>query len=60
MIVPEPGQWQAVAVGGDIPAQIGGKDVASLMFIPVVNGFVEGDNMFIDDASLFRLGDIEE
>lgn len=60
MITPEPGQWQAVAVGGDIPAQIGGKDVASMMLIPIVNGFVEGDNIYIDDASLFRLGDIEQ
>jgi len=59
-IIPEPGQWQAVAVGGDIPAQIGGKDVASMMLIPVVNGFVEGDSIYIDDASMFRLGDIEE
>ena len=59
-IIPTPGQWQALAIGGEIPAQIGGKDVASLMLIPIVNGFNEGDKLYIDDASMFRLGDIEE
>jgi len=59
-VVPEAGRWLAVATGGDIPAQISGKDVAGALFLPIVNGFKEGDKLYIDDIALFRLGDIEQ
>ncbi len=60
MITPVPGRWTAVATGGNITAQMSGKDVASVIFLPIVNGFEEGDKVYIDDVSLFRLGDIGE
>ncbi len=59
-IIPEAGRWQALATGGDIPAQLNGKDVASLMLIAIVNGFEEGEKVYIDDINLFRLGPTAE
>ncbi len=59
-IVPQPGRWQALATGGEIPAQLSDKDVATLMLIVVVNGFEEGDKVYIDDVNLFRLGPLAE
>lgn len=59
-VVPQPGRWMAVATGGDIRAQINGKDVAGGLFLPIVDGFKPGEKVFIDDIALFRLGDIEK
>ena len=59
-IVPVPGQWQAVTVGGNVPAQYRGKDITSLKLSAIVNGFKQNDKIYIDDIGLFRLGDIEE
>ncbi len=57
-ITPEPGRWQAVATGGDIPAELSGKDVAEMLLIVVVNGFEPDEKVYIDDVALYRLGDL--
>ncbi len=58
-ITPAPGRWQAVATAGEIPAQLGSKDVAELMIIVTVNGFEPDEKIYIDDVTLFRLGDAQ-
>ncbi len=57
-ITPVPGRWQAVATGGDIPATLSNKEVAEMLLIVIVNGFEEGERIYIDDVSLYRLGEL--
>lgn len=54
-IVPEPGRWTAVGVAAEVPEAIGGTPVATLMPILIVNGFEEGEQIYIDDLALYRM-----
>lgn len=54
-IVPLPGRWTALGVAAEVPEAIGGTPVASLMPIVIVNGFEEGERVYIDDLALYRL-----
>ncbi len=54
-IVPAQGRWQPIAAAGTIPAQIGGKDVASVMFLPLVDGWDPDGKVYIDDLSIVKL-----
>ncbi len=54
-LIPVSGRWQTLAVAGDVPAEIGGKAVASVRLIVIVNGFEPGEKVYADDLSLFRV-----
>jgi hypothetical protein len=56
-IVPVKGRWQPIAAAGEIPAQVGGKDVESVMFLPLVDGWDPDGKIYYDDLSLVRLDD---
>ncbi len=53
-ISPPPGQWKLLVAAAEIPAEIQGKPVKSLLVIPIVDAFEEG-RVYIDDVSLQRL-----
>ena len=53
MILPATGRWQAVAAAGEIPAEIGGKAVDRVLVVAIVNGFEEGERVYLDDVSVF-------
>ena len=57
-ITPVSGRWQAVATGGEIPEILSGKDVAEMLLVVIVNGFEPDEKVYIDDVSLYRLGDL--
>jgi hypothetical protein len=57
-VVPTPGRWTVVAIATDVPETIGNKKVTHVLPIPIVNGFTETDKLYIDDITLFRLGDL--
>ncbi|MEN6301224.1 MAG: DUF4838 domain-containing protein [Armatimonadia bacterium] len=53
-IIPTPGQWKLLVVGGDIAEKIGEKTVGSLRVVPIVDSFKDG-KVYWDDVSLHRL-----
>ncbi|MGD9496938.1 MAG: DUF4838 domain-containing protein [Armatimonadota bacterium] len=55
MIRPAAGRWQAVAAAGEIPPTIGGKRVTHVLIVPIVNGWQEGERVYIDDVSFVRV-----
>lgn len=50
-ITPVGGRWQAIAAAGEIPAEIGGKRVTQVLIVPIVNGWQEGERVYIDDVN---------
>ncbi|MFW6169462.1 MAG: hypothetical protein ACODAD_03155 [Planctomycetota bacterium] len=54
-LVPARGRWQPIAAVGKIPARIGGKEVASVLFLPIVDGWDPDGKVYIDDLSIVRL-----
>ena len=56
-ILPRAGKWSVVAVPAVIPAKVGEKEVKSVLLVPIVDGFAEGDELYIDDVALYRLDD---
>jgi len=56
-VTPQPGRWTAVAVASEVPAKIGDDEVAQVMPILIVNGFTEGQRVYLDDLMLYRLGE---
>lgn len=56
-IVPVPGRWTALGVAANVPERIDGKPVATMMPILIVNGFETGEQVYIDDLALYRLGE---
>ncbi len=54
-IIPTKGRWQPIAAAGEITAQVGGKDVANVMFLPLVDGWDPDGKVYIDDLSIVRL-----
>jgi len=53
-INPVPGEWKLLVAGMDLPAEIKGAAVKSLLVIPIVDSF-QGGSVYIDDVSLHRL-----
>jgi hypothetical protein len=56
-IVPTPGRWTAVAVVQEVPAEVNGKPVKTVMPILIPTGYGPGDKVYFDDLQLFRLGE---
>ncbi|MGI5820297.1 MAG: DUF4838 domain-containing protein [Armatimonadota bacterium] len=54
-IIPAKGRWQPIAAAGTIPAQVGGKPVASVLFLPIVDGWAPNGLLYIDDLSIVKL-----
>ncbi|MFO8012064.1 MAG: DUF4838 domain-containing protein [Phycisphaerae bacterium] len=54
---PPPGRWTAVAVAGDVPAQVGGAAVAKVLLIVTVDGLAPADVVDVDDVRLYRLAE---
>jgi hypothetical protein len=54
-IIPAQGRWQPVAAAGTIPAEIGGKEVASVLFLPIIDGWAPDGMVYIDDMKLVKL-----
>ncbi len=54
-IVPAQGRWQPIAAAGTIPAEIGGKPVVDVMFLPLVDGWDPDGKIYIDDLSIVKL-----
>lgn len=55
IIHPRPGVWVPVAVAAEIPAQVGGKAVESVLLVPILDGFAEGEEVYLDDVAVYRL-----
>ena len=55
MIAPRPGEWSVIAVPAEIPAKVGDKEVKSVLLVPIVNGFAEGEEVYLDDVALYRV-----
>lgn len=53
-ISPTTGEWKLLVAAMEIPAELGGKAVKSLLVIPIVDSF-QGGNVYLDDVSLHRL-----
>ena len=54
-IIPAQGRWQPIAAAGTIPAEIGGKEVASVLFLPIIDGWAPDGMVYIDDMKLVKL-----
>ena len=54
---PPAGAWHALAVAGDVPAEVAGTKVAGVLLIVTVDGLAAGDMVDIDDVRLYRLDD---
>jgi hypothetical protein len=54
-IVPTPGRWTAVAVAQEVPAEVNGKPVKTIMPILIPTGYGPDDKVYFDDLQLFRL-----
>jgi len=54
-IFPVPGEWTLVATQLDVTARSRGKDVAHVLFCPIINGFRKGERVYVDDCRLYRL-----
>jgi|LSQX01.3.fsa_nt_gb hypothetical protein len=51
----KPGEWTVLAVPAQIPAKVGNREVKSVLLVPIVNGFAEGEEVYLDDVALYRL-----
>ena len=47
--------WMPIAVAGDVPARAGKDEVTTVLLIVVVDGFEPGEEVHIDDVTMFRL-----
>lgn len=56
-VVPTPGRWTAIAVAQDVPAEVNGKPVKTIMPILIPTGYGPEDKVYFDDLQLFRLDD---
>ncbi|MGC9319875.1 MAG: DUF4838 domain-containing protein, partial [Armatimonadota bacterium] len=54
-IVPVQGRWQPIAAAGTIPAEIGGTQVASVLVLPIVDGWDPDGKLYIDDVSVVQV-----
>ena len=52
------GSWQPIHLALDVPEQVEGEKVAKLLFLVFLRGFDADDVVHVDDAALFRLGDV--
>lgn len=53
-VIPTAGKWKLLVVGADIPAELAGKPVKSLMLVPIVDSFQAG-KVYYDEVSLYRV-----
>jgi hypothetical protein len=53
-IVPTSGKWKLMVVGAQVPEKLNDKAVKTLMLVPIVDSFQDGD-VYIDDVSLYKL-----
>ena len=56
-IRPKPGPWMPLVVAGKIPEKVGKEEVKKVLLIVVVDGFEKDEELYIDDLTMFRLGD---
>ena len=54
-IVPVPGRWTALGVAAVVPEAVHGTPVATLISILIVDGFDQGEEIYVDDLALYRL-----
>lgn len=54
-VTPDRGRWQALAAASEIPAEIGGKRVAEVIVIAIVDGFHQGGKVYLDDLAVFPI-----
>ncbi|MCP4642335.1 MAG: DUF4838 domain-containing protein [bacterium] len=52
---PVPGRWTVVGVASKVPAEVGGKEVATILPILVVDGLEPGEQAYFDDLMLYHL-----
>ena len=57
ILVPNPGQWTAIAVAQTVPEKVNGKTVKSIMPMIIPTGFGPETKVYFDDLKLFRLDD---
>jgi len=48
-------EWTPIAVAGTIPEEVGGETVEAVRLIVIVDGFGPGEDVHIDDVTMFRL-----
>ena len=56
-LCPAPGRWIAMAVAGEVPAEVGGTKVAKVLLIVTVDGLAPADVVDVDDVCLYRLAE---
>jgi len=54
-IVPPPGEWTAIAIAAEVPEQVAGRPVKSVMPIIIPDGFEPGEKLYFDDVMLYRI-----
>ncbi|MFW6414082.1 MAG: hypothetical protein ACOCZS_02165, partial [Verrucomicrobiota bacterium] len=52
---PAPGNWQPMAVKGEVPAVIEGREVASIGVFAMFSDFTNDAEVFIDDLHILPL-----
>jgi hypothetical protein len=52
---PPAGRWTAMAVAGNVPAEVDGTAVAKVLLIVTVDGLAPADVVDVDDVRLYRL-----
>ena len=52
--------WRPVTLLADVPNQVGNNGVKSIRFGVFLRGFEPGDEVYVDDMTVYRIGDIEE
>ena len=57
LVTPPPGRWTLIATQLDVTARSEGKAVTHVLFCPIVDGFKEGEKIYLDDCRLYRLKD---
>ncbi len=57
LVRPVPGKWTFSAVQLDVTARSRGTAVTHVLFCPIVDGFRQGEHVYLDDCRLYRLKD---
>lgn len=57
LVTPAPGRWTLIAVQLDVTAKSRGKAVPKVLFCPIIDGFKQGQQIYLDDCRLYRMAE---